>query len=272
MAERQSQQDPTGPSSENEEGQKPHRWENPPKTVESLAREAIHRVAASKAGGDDAPIEPAAKVLLQDFISALLTGDADFGLALIEGYRRKGRSYRFIAETLFAEAARKLGAEWESDGLSFVDVSVGTSTLLTLNSMTRQRFGRRNLGSNGQVIFATLPNQAHTFGAVIAAEAFRQEDFDVELMLASEADSILEVARHKGVRLVGLTAGRQGRLPEILALAKRLKALPAPPAILLGGSAATTWSFTLQEGAIDCIAKDLNEALDFAHGVQGNSY
>ena len=113
MAERQSQQDPRGPSSENEEGQKPHRWENPPKTVESLAREAIHRVAASKAGGDDAPIEPAANVLLQDFISALLKGDADFGLALIEGYRRKGRSYRFIAETLFGEAARKLGAEWE---------------------------------------------------------------------------------------------------------------------------------------------------------------
>ena len=244
-----------------------HAHEQAPKAVENLAREAIKRLANRTASQRDVEAEVSSDPILHDFIAAVLRGNNAACMSIVERLREEGRSYLYIAEVLFSEAARDLGRRWENDELSFVDVSVGTAQLFAINSATRKLFKRTGLGSNPQVLFATLPTQSHTFGAIIAAEAFRQRDYEVELLIGSDPEAILSEVRDYNVRLVGFTAGRQDRLAEILSLAKRLKDLAEPPAIMLGGSAASTWHFALKEGTVDCIAQNVDKALIFAEDI-----
>lgn len=245
-----------------------HGWRKAQKPVEGLALEAIRRLA----GYDwDAPSESPAlptNDLMRAFIEALLAGDADRGMELVEKQRSNGRSYQMIAESLFAEAARHIGASWSASSLSLVEVSVGTSTLLRINSMARRAFERQRDVSRGLVVFASLPTQAHTLGLILATEAFRQKDIDVELMLGCEPDEIIREVRACGTRLVGLTAGRHDRLADILALATKLKDCADPPAVLVGGAAASEWHESIGEGVIDCIAETIDQALYFADGLK----
>jgi methanogenic corrinoid protein MtbC1 len=246
----------------------PDGWRIAQKPVEGLAREAIRRLA----GQDWDPSSPGPALppndVMHDFIDTLLAGDAEKGFELVERQRINGRSYQMIAESLFADAARHIGAAWSADALSLVEVSVGTSTLLRINSMTRRAFERPMDYSRGIVVFASLPAQAHTLGLILATEAFRQKGIDVELMLGCDADEIIREVRDCGARLVGLTAGRHDRLADILSLATKLKDCPDPPAVLVGGSAASEWHESIGEGVIDCIAETIDQALYFADGLK----
>lgn len=243
-------------------------WRIAQKPVEGLAREAIRRLA-----GQDWEVSTPGPALppndvMHLFIDALLAGDAEKGFALVERQRLNGRSYQMIAESLFADAARHIGASWSADELSLVEVSVGTSTLLRINSMARRAFKKPRGFSRGLVVFASLPRQAHTLGLILATEAFRQKGIDVELMLGCEADEIIREVRACEARLVGLTAGCHDSLADVLVLAKKLKDFPDPPAILVGGSAASEWHESIGEGVIDCIAETIDQALYFADGLK----
>jgi hypothetical protein len=236
--------------------------------LEGLAREAIHRMSTGQGARRKASSATLSGEDMERFLEILVRGDIPAGLALVEARLEHSRSYVAVADGLFTSAARELGARWEDDRLSFFAVGVGISSLLAINSMARRDHGLPSAGTNGQVLFATLAPQAHTFGAILAAEAFRQSDYEVALLLGSDADTILDEISTFKVPLVGFTAGRSDRLADIRALARHLKALPNPPAILLGGNAAGNAHGMLDEGSIDCIAHSIDEALDFAHHVE----
>lgn len=237
-------------------------------SVQELARKAIQRLADARisAGQEAGYALPGGA--LSDFLAALRRGDADAGLMIVETIRGSGQTYPEVADTLFADAARALGTAWETDGLSFLDMSFCISTLFRVNSMTRRAHRSPQARQLAPIVFATLPDQRHTLGVILATEGFRQQGLVVDLLLDCSPEEIEREVRANRVGLVGLSAARQDRLTDILNLARTLKRCPNAPAIMVGGSAALDLAANELAGAVDHVARDLKTALHYAASLE----
>ncbi len=228
--------------------------------VTALARSALSRLAhvRNNLQSPGISISPAT---IEAFCAFLLDADAEGATDMVRNLTASGTPYEQVADTLLAEAARRLGWQWETDALSFIDVSLGISTLLRVNSGLRIGAPKRQLHKEGLVHFVTLDKQAHTLGIILAAEAFRQHGWDVEMILAATQGVIVEQVSQSQSFIVGLTAGRHDSLRDIAALIASLKALPCAPRILLGGSAATARPELYNPIGADVIVSSIDGAL-----------
>lgn len=175
------------------------------------------------------------------------------------------RRYVDVADSLFADAASYLGDRWESDAISFAEVTLVIGSLLQLRHVLRSTTDPRGApAGKGTALFVSLPNQTHTLGLVLAADAFRDEGWDVELMLGASADGVVERAKTMCPNIVGFTAGKFELLKDVLALADRVKHLPCVSHILLGGHASSALAHGRKSGPVDHVVKDIRSALEWA--------
>jgi methanogenic corrinoid protein MtbC1 len=182
-------------------------------------------------------------------------------LRLCAGRKR----YVDVADTLLAEAARYLGEQWESDAISFAKVTLVIGRLLQLRHMLRSDADPHAVrAGKGDALFVSLPNQMHTLGLVLAADAFRDEGWHVETMLGASAEAVVERAKIMRPGVIGLTAGKYERLKDVLSLADRLKDLSFSSRILLGGHASSALTNGRASGPVDYVVKDIRGALQWA--------
>jgi hypothetical protein len=100
-----------------------------------------------------------------------------------------------VADGLLSAAARRLGEMWQRRA-SFLEVSIAVSLIFRLNHEHAQRHVPIAREPDlRQAVFATLPGQAHNLGLVLAAEAFRQADWQVTLLLDTSMGMILDRVR-----------------------------------------------------------------------------
>jgi methanogenic corrinoid protein MtbC1 len=175
------------------------------------------------------------------------------------------RSYINLAENLLGEASRVVGARWETDEVSFSDVSIVTTSLLRLRQALAAAKGQpTHVARDARALFAALPNQSHTLGLILASEAFRLEGWNVDVILDASSDAIVQRAKTSRPKVVGLTVGRQERVRDVLDLATRLKSLPSPVRILLGGNSVDTLDLDGGREAVDAVVTDIAGALRVA--------
>ncbi|MCC1492969.1 hypothetical protein [Cognatishimia sp. F0-27] len=237
-------------------------------TMDALALDALACLASRRsATGLSAPRSASEAALQERFEGLILSGDVDAAFSLVRGLLAEGQSYHAIVDTLFADAARRLGAAWEQDAFSFVAMGRGVATLLQTNAALRDVQQVVKPGSGAQALFASLPDQKHTLGIICAAQAFRRQGCRVDLLLGAAGEDIVLDLRLGRVALLGLTAGREDRLGAIATLAARVKESANPPAIILGGAAAAKVADGDCAGLVDCVAHDLETALAFAQRV-----
>lgn len=230
--------------------------------IEDLARSALDRLAQSSRDVVEARIVPPPQIVdIEAFVDAVLGGNVDHARNETRRLLDNGASYEWIADVMIAGAARSLGRKWETNQLSFIDVSLGVSTLLRINSEVRTQ-ARGDFRSQGALaIFATLEGQTHNLGIILAAEAFRQHAWDVDLMLDKSVEDIVHHVRTCQPTIVGLTAGRNDRLRDIAELLARLKALKPSPRTLLGGHAAVDKPILERLGDADVTVTSIEDAL-----------
>lgn len=206
--------------------------------VSALAQSALDRLAqSSKAIAQNVPKEFLLEADVTAFTNAIIDGNTEFAGQELYRLVETGAKYEWIADTMIAGAARILGARWEQNSLSFIKVSLGISELLRINSELRRRTRGRFVSDGTQAVFVSIRGQAHNLGIILAAEAFRQNGWDVEMMIDSSIDEVVNEVEACKPALVGLTAGRNDRLTDIAKLLERLKALSPAPRTILGGHA-----------------------------------
>jgi methanogenic corrinoid protein MtbC1 len=199
---------------------------------------------------------------VRGFATLLIAGDGDSAERILLRLCSGHHSQAEIADHLLGEVARLVGERWADDTLSFVDVGLVIARLMHLRHALAAAVPLRpQAPRRGRALFATLPNQAHTLGLILAADAFRQEGWQVDLMLGARPDAILAQTRQLRPQVIGLTAGRQERLRDIVALALRLKDQPGCGRILLGGQAARRLGHGPRRIAIDAVVADIAQAL-----------
>ena len=237
--------------------------------IEALARKALEQLAQSQntANQSHQPTPPQADV--ESFKKAVIANDIIKARREVDRLTAAGTSYEWIADVLIAGAARRLGDMWVKDELSFLQVSLAVSGLLRINAELRSKARRPRASTGALAIFAALKGQAHTLGIVLAAEAFRQHGWDIELLLDSTIENVVQHTTDNKPAIVGLTAGRDDRLSEITELVSRLKSLPQPPRTLLGGHAVVDKGVLENIGQVDAIVTSIEDALVAAGVPEG---
>jgi methanogenic corrinoid protein MtbC1 len=189
----------------------------PRDAVQALADEAIGRMAASLR-----PVAPTAQVpspaQIDELCSALLSRDLDAGAAAISQLEAERVSIEEIYTVYLAATARRMGELWEKDQISFSEVTVGASRILAImRSMREAHISKRRL-STRSALFAAVPDEQHTIGITMAADLFRREDWDIELIVGAAHEEIIDRVRRSDALVIGLTAHGLQSLTALLKL------------------------------------------------------
>ena len=120
----------------------------------------------------------------------------------------------------------------------------------------------------GQIVAATVQGDIHDIGKNIVKTVLENYGYDViDLGRDVPPEAVVRAVRERHVRLVGLSALMTTTLPAMEETTRRLKALPEPPAVWVGGAVVTP-EYARSIGA-DYYAKDAKQSVEIARKVLG---
>lgn len=209
----------------------------PQEAVASLAQEVVRRLRFRMphvAQATDLPSEGEIDALC----AALLSPDEDAASRLILQVRRDGADAKMIYLGYVAGAARKLGAMWETDDLSFVAVTVASAKLYRIIR------GLRNIVAPGIIagrderpaMFALVPGETHTLGIAMATDIFRREGWDVDMLVGLDHDMLVDQAERRSYRAVVLTAHSDSMMEPLARLILALRITQPLAHIVVAGN------------------------------------
>jgi methanogenic corrinoid protein MtbC1 len=177
----------------------------PEEAVRTLAKEVLRRVAqqvpqiplVTHRGSHDE---------IERLCLALTSKDRDAPTRFISKLKAEGVTPETIYLTYLAGAARLLGEWWDDNRVSFVDVTIGTSRIYSIMRGMSHLFVTDEQPQNRAAVFAAVPGEIHTLGVSMAADLFRKDGWDIELLVGLSHDELIaEIARSRP-RLIGLSS------------------------------------------------------------------
>lgn len=151
-----------------------------------------------------------------DFTRLVLASESEEILDVIDDLMDRGVTLDRIFLDLLAPVARKLGALWEEDHCTFVDVTLALSRL----HQVLHRIGRRNCvfqesAQSRSAFFAPVPGEKHTFGVSMLEEFFRHAGWQTDSDHVASAAKILHVAATQRLDIIGFSVGCQELLDPL---------------------------------------------------------
>ncbi|MEO1309347.1 MAG: cobalamin-dependent protein [Pseudomonadota bacterium] len=142
--------------------------------------------------------------LFEESVLWLSAAEADaFVLKLIG----RGVPRDAVLTDLLAVAARNIGARWEADLVTFVDVSVAMTRIHhVLRTATRMTPGWPAGAGGRSVLLGVLCEDTHIFGLALVADAFRNAGWRVSYRPDASAADLAKETRRKPYDAVGLSA------------------------------------------------------------------
>lgn len=193
--------------------------------VKNLARDIVLRVSNMRHA-----IRPHADVRVAEdsiarFCDLLVRPSSDEALDFVRRLQADGVSHEAILYTYLAEAARMLGARWEADRASFLEVTIGTSNLYALmRAISPAADARNSEGAYGRnALFAVVPGETHTLGARMAAETFRKVGWSIDLKIGTDHDTLVAHAEKTRPGVIGLSMSTKERLADLVRLVVALR-------------------------------------------------
>lgn len=202
------------------------------------------------------------------FASLPLTLEAAGLLEEVDAFLEKGVSVESVYLDLLAPAARRLGEMWDQDECDFVDVTMG---LWRLQEVMRD-VARRSPAITGALcaprsaLFAPMPGDQHTFGAIMIEDVFARAGWTSEVLSRPERRELLDALSHNAYDLVGLTLSRDCPSAALTNLVKAIRSVSANPhiSVLIGGRMVNRNPALVAEVGADGTGVDARAALEVA--------
>ncbi len=202
---------------------------------------------------------------VEAFCGAIIRQPLPAARDYIDSLISKGMSTEDVIKTVLSSAARHLGLLWDSDRLSFVDVTVGLSRIQQLLRIHSPAFrsGSVAKGAGHRVLLAMVPGDQHTFGLSVVEEYFARAGWDVETVTSSTKSIILDRVHTGWFDVVGLSASGESSRDDIAALIALIRdaSMNQQIHIVLGGFAVVSNPGLAIELGADSGACDAQEAL-----------
>ena len=176
-----------------------------------------------------------------EFADLIVQPGADLAIAYFERMRDSDTPLEALFEHLLAPAARRLGALWDDDIYSFVEVTVGLSRLQQLIRANGSEFdgGSGRLLAKGSALLMPVPGEKHMLGISIVESMFRHRGWDVCGGPPASAAEIAGLVASRPFDVVGLSASRAGLADQLSAIIRSIRRQSCNPGVvvLVGGGA-----------------------------------
>lgn len=150
--------------------------------VTLFAAEVVARLVQRDIAEEAGMREP----LVERFMAAVCSTDPEAFEMLKPELRRARVSAAAVADLYIPEVARRLGAAWEADCLSFANVTMGVARLQAiLREIGLAWTADRGGDAAGAVVLLILPQgEQHTLGAMVLAGRLRRMGVSVAMKIA----------------------------------------------------------------------------------------
>lgn len=202
---------------------------------------------------------------VEAFCEAIVRQPLPVAREFIESLIQDGMSIDCVITTVLSSAARHLGLLWDSDRVSFVDVTVGLSRIQQLLRTYGPAFrsGAIARGPGHRIFLAMVPGDQHTFGLSVVEEFFLKEGWDVENAGSSTKAVILDRVHTEWFDVVGLSATGETSREEIAVLIALIRdaSMNRHITVVMGGFAFVNRPELAIELGADAGVRDAQEAL-----------
>jgi methanogenic corrinoid protein MtbC1 len=175
---------------------------------------------------------------VDEFVRMTLAHDSATVNRFIASLRAEGVKLSRIYLDLLAPAARRLGALWEEDEVTFTDVTIGVcrlhEVLLEFSRCFDANESAHAAGRNALLVPAL--GEQHTFGLFLVVEFMRRDGWNCWMGTPANLRDFRKLLRAQSFDVVGISVGADRHLPiasEQIAEARRQ--CQAGTAIVTGG-------------------------------------
>lgn len=151
---------------------------------------------------------------VEEFVSLVLTHEADIASQYVMALRDKGVSLPAIYLDLLAPAARRLGEMWDRDECSFTDVTIGLCRMhQVLLEFSRCFDATEHRAVSGRsALIVPGPGEQHTFGLFIVIEFFRRSGWNCWSGTPQTPDELSALVEERNFDVVGLSVSADRNL------------------------------------------------------------
>lgn len=170
-----------------------------------VAEQAAHRQSAHLRGSG-----PPTEQQIAELLHIVIEADTDSCVTFLRDLREHGMQLENVYLGLLSPVARELGTMWETDRISFIDVTVALARLQSLvHELTREEcFGALQFDETRRIVLAKAEGEQHAFGLLIVAEFLRLAGWDVTGGSEIESGrSLGTIVRASPFCVAGLSAG-----------------------------------------------------------------
>jgi methanogenic corrinoid protein MtbC1 len=206
----------------------------PEEAVLSLASEVIRRVSSRDPilGAQSVHISPQQ---IEHLASALISKDEGAGADRILDARASGMDIETVYLLYLAGAARLLGEWWDNDRISLAEVAIGTSRIYSIMRASNHLLFPKGRFSHKSAVFASSPNETHTLGVRMAADLFRKDGWDIDLMIGRSHDDLVEDIEKSHHYVIGLSSAGRHSSAELARLIIALRISKPTAYIMVSG-------------------------------------
>lgn len=228
--------------------------------VETLASRALG-VLASKRNSGTSLLSERFLDELEDSVRSMELGRRETVVRdMIEARIRR----EDIVDFYIPEVARRMGARWCEDGLSFADVTIGVSRLQgLLRDLCSDWFGSFEADPVAPgIMVVVLADEFHTLGSMVLCSQLARAGVSVKLVVGrSESELLASVAAgHFDAILISAAMGE--KVVRLRKLVEKIRAASVNPTpIVIGGSIVTREADVKTKTGADCATTDAKEAL-----------
>lgn len=212
---------------------------------------------------------------ISQFLGLPLHYEASELLDEIEKFLSRGVSVEKILVELLATSARKLGDLWEADECDFVDVTMGLWRLQEVMRIVAMRSPAmlRTVQAPPSVLFAPIPGDQHSFGALMIDEVFSRAGWESEVLFEPKRAELLEILSNQSFDIVGLTVTNDCPSGDLAGLVSAIRSVSRNPAVrvLVGGRAINADPALAVAAGADGTATDAISAVTLAEQLLASS-
>ena len=227
----------------------------------------VHGTGIAKTEATEKPVAVLDPAICQQFAKMLLDAPLDQLLAFIKRLADRGLSLKSILLNLCAPTARWLGERWVADDIDFVAVTLGLSRLQQIvHEIVPKYEVAHQQPVNLRALIVPTPGEQHAFGAVVAAQLFRESGWTVDGGLAVSMDELKDLITAQNYAVIGFSQSSDVLLNNLVAAIQLVKtaARAQPAAIIVGGRLATERPELCRKVGADLFVKDTSEAVEYS--------
>lgn len=234
----------------------------PQGAIEALAREVVLRLAF-RMPRMLAPDKQPSAAEIAELCAALLSDDDEAADKIILAAQRDGADLDALYLGHVAGAASRLGDMWDSDQLSFLQVTLACARLYRIIRGLRHIISPSvNQGRDTRpALFMLAPGETHTLGIEIATDVVRQEGWDVDMLVGLDHDALVAQSEQRQYRAIVIVAHSDIMLEPVTRLALALRIAQPTARLVVAGHLLDHHSEVEELVGADAVIKDIPSAV-----------